>query len=54
MTLDTTGHSRYQRRACERAVRDLHGVIGVSNQMVVKPHVAAADMEVRIGLIVTA
>ncbi len=39
----------YQRRACERAVRDLHGVIGVSNEIVVKPHATAADIEVRIA-----
>jgi osmotically-inducible protein OsmY len=38
----------YQRRAAEVAVRDLLGVTGVSNRVVVKPKFTAADVEKKI------
>lgn len=38
----------YQRRAAEFAVRDLLGVTGVSNRVVVKPKFTAADVEKKI------
>jgi osmotically-inducible protein OsmY len=39
---------QYQRVAAERAVRRLVGVRGVSDQIVVKPRVTAADVKTRI------
>lgn len=38
----------YQRRAAENAVRDLLGVTGVTNRVVVKPKFTAADVEKKI------
>ncbi len=38
----------YQRRAAEGAVRDLLGVTGVTNRVVVKPKFTAADVEKKI------
>ncbi|KWT94090.1 MULTISPECIES: BON domain-containing protein [unclassified Variovorax] len=38
----------YQRRAAESAVRDLLGVTGVTNRVVVKPKFTAADIENKI------
>jgi osmotically-inducible protein OsmY len=39
---------RYQRNAVEDAVRDLHGVIGVSNQIEITPRVSSSDVKTRI------
>ena len=38
----------FQREAAERAVRDLIGVVGVTNSIVVKPHVNVADVKTKI------
>jgi osmotically-inducible protein OsmY len=38
----------FQREAAERAVRDLIGVVGVSNSIVVRPHVSVADVKTKI------
>jgi len=38
----------YQRRAAESAVRDLLGVTGVTNRVIVKPKFTAADVEKKI------
>ncbi|MDO8718549.1 MAG: BON domain-containing protein [Polaromonas sp.] len=35
----------YQRKAAERAVRDLYGVVGVTNLVKVKPKIAPSDIE---------
>jgi osmotically-inducible protein OsmY len=39
---------RYQKEAAENAVRDIPGVVGVSNLITVKPKVAPADVKARI------
>jgi osmotically-inducible protein OsmY len=39
---------QYQKDAAARAVRDLAGVLGVSNQIVVKPDVWATDVQTKI------
>lgn len=39
---------RYQRNAVEDAVRDLHGVIGVSNQIEIMSRVSSSDVKTRI------
>ena len=39
---------QYQRTAAAEAVRDLAGVIGVSNQIAIKPHASAQDVKKRI------
>lgn len=39
---------RYQRNAVEDAVRDLHGVVGVSNQIEIMPRVSSSDVKARI------
>ena len=38
----------YQRKAAETAIRNLVGVVGVNNQIVVKPHVSTADIQSKI------
>lgn len=38
----------FQREAAERAVRDLIGVVGVTNSVVVRPHVSVADVKTKI------
>lgn len=38
----------YQRKAADRAVRDLMGVVGVSNLIKVKPHVSTTDVQKKI------
>jgi osmotically-inducible protein OsmY len=38
----------YQRKAADRAVRDLLGVVGVSNLIKVKPHVSTSDVQKKI------
>jgi osmotically-inducible protein OsmY len=38
----------YQRSAAQRAVRDLTGVVGVSNLITVEPHVSASDVQKKI------
>jgi osmotically-inducible protein OsmY len=48
VTLNGTVEWNYQRLAAEAAVRKLRGVIGVSNQIVVKPRVQASDIKVKI------
>jgi osmotically-inducible protein OsmY len=35
----------YQRKAAERSVRDLFGVVGVTNLVKVKPKVSSSDIE---------
>lgn len=39
---------QYQKTAAADAVRDLAGVVGVSNQIEIKPHVSAYDVKKRI------
>jgi osmotically-inducible protein OsmY len=38
----------FQREAAERSVRDLAGVIGVTNSVTIKPHVRIADVQTKI------
>ena len=38
----------FQRQAAERAVRDLTGVVAVTNSLVVKPHVSVGDVKAKI------
>jgi osmotically-inducible protein OsmY len=38
----------YQRRAAERAVRNLPGVVGISNQITIKPRAEAKDLKKKI------
>jgi len=38
----------YQRSSAQRAVRDLTGVVGVSNLITVEPHVSATDVQKKI------
>ena len=38
----------YQRSAAARVVRDLNGVVGVSNLITVEPHVSTADVQAKI------
>ena len=38
----------FQRQAAERSVRYLLGVVGVTNSLVVKPHVSVADVKTKI------
>lgn len=38
----------YQRSAAERAIRDLSGVVGVTNSVSVRPHVSVSDVEAKI------
>jgi osmotically-inducible protein OsmY len=48
MTLKGTLDWKYQRDAAERAVRELTGVKGVTNEIVLKPHVNALDVQNKI------
>jgi osmotically-inducible protein OsmY len=48
LTLNGTLDWQYQRDAAARAVRDLHGVIGVSNGIVVQSHASAIDVRDKI------
>jgi osmotically-inducible protein OsmY len=48
ITLSGAVDWNYQKAAAERAVRKLSGVIGVTNLMIVKPRVAAANVKERI------
>lgn len=45
MTLSGEVAWDYQRRAAEKAVRDLMGVVGVTNRVKVEPQVAPADVK---------
>lgn len=45
ITLDGEVQWKYQRKAAERAVRDLFGVVGVTNLVKVKPKIAPSDVE---------
>ena len=48
ITLTGTVDWQYQRNAVERAVRDLTGVKGVTNNVTLKPHVQAGDVQAKI------
>lgn len=48
ITLTGTVDWQYQRHAAERAVRDLMGVKGVTNNITLKPHVQAGDVQAKI------
>ena len=45
ITLKGEAEWNYQRGAAERAVRDLHGVVGVTNLVAVKPSVSSTDIK---------
>ena len=45
ITLKGEAEWDYQRGAAERAVRDLHGVVGVTNLVTVKPSVSSTDIK---------
>lgn len=45
ITLNGDVDWEYQRKAAERAVRDLFGVVGVTNLVKVKPHLSSTDIE---------
>jgi len=49
ITLTGTAAWEYQRAAAERAVRYLHGVLGVHNQVVLEPTVSAPDVKKKIN-----
>ncbi|MDP2255222.1 MAG: BON domain-containing protein [Polaromonas sp.] len=49
ITLNGELEWHYQRKAAERAVRDLFGVVGVTNLIKVKPKVASSDIEKNIN-----
>jgi osmotically-inducible protein OsmY len=48
ITLTGSVDWQYQRAAAERAVRDLTGVKGVTNNITLKPHVQAGDVQTKI------
>jgi osmotically-inducible protein OsmY len=48
ITLTGTVDWQYQRNAAERAVRDLTGVKGVTNNITLAPHVQPADVQAKI------
>ena len=48
ITLTGTTDRQYQRDAAARAVRDLMGVKGVTNNITLKPHVKAGDVQSKI------
>lgn len=48
ITLTGTVDWQYQRHAAERTVRDLMGVKGVTNNITLKPHVQAGDVQSKI------
>src|SRR4051812_35151667 len=48
ITLEGEVNWQFQRAAAERAVRDLPGVVGVSNYIVVKPRVRPTEIKARI------
>jgi osmotically-inducible protein OsmY len=48
ITLKGEADWHYQRQAAEQAVRDLIGVVGVTNSIVVRPHVSIADVKTKI------
>ena len=39
----------YQRRSVEKAIRPLMGVLGISNEITIKPKVTPTDLQARIG-----
>lgn len=48
VTLNGKVEWQYQKTAAADAVRDLAGVVGVSNQIEIKPHASASDVKKRI------
>jgi osmotically-inducible protein OsmY len=48
LTLNGSTDWQFQKEAAERAVRDLMGVMGVTNNIVLKPHVQSADVKAKI------
>jgi len=48
LTLNGTLDWQFQKEAAARAVRDLTGVKGVTNHIIVKPHVQAGDVQAKI------
>jgi osmotically-inducible protein OsmY len=48
LTLEGDVDWQYQKRAAEDAIRHLRGVRGISNQIVVKPHVYSGDVKEKI------
>jgi len=48
LTLNGTLDWQFQKEAAARAVRDLTGVRGVTNNIIVKPHVQAGDVQAKI------
>jgi osmotically-inducible protein OsmY len=48
LTLNGTLDWQFQNEAAARAVRDLTGVKGVTNNIIVKPHVQAGDVQAKI------
>jgi osmotically-inducible protein OsmY len=48
VTLKGKADWQYQKEAAARAVRDLTGVRGVSNEITVRPHVEAGDVQTKI------
>jgi osmotically-inducible protein OsmY len=48
LTLNGTLDWQYQKEAAARAVRDLTGVKGVANSIIVKPHVQAGEVQAKI------
>jgi len=49
LTLNGEVEWNYQRKAAERAVRDLQGIVGVTNLVKVKPKVATGDIQKNIN-----
>lgn len=48
VTLTGTVGWQFEKSAAERAVRNLYGVKGVTNSMIVKPHVSVGDVKAKI------
>ena len=48
VTLNGTVGWQFQKSAAERAVRNLYGVIGVTNSIMLKPQVSAGDVKAKI------
>jgi osmotically-inducible protein OsmY len=49
ITLNGEVEWNYQRKAAERAVRDLYGVVGITNLVKVKPQITPSDIEKNIN-----
>lgn len=54
VTLSGTVGWQFEKSAAERAVRNLSGVKGVTNSLIVKPQVSAGDVKAKIDRLVVA